>query len=415
MCMKQSQLVTTTQKHPPRDEASINAQLLEQAGFVGKLMAGVYCYLPLGLRVLKNIEVIIREEMNAIGGQELLLPALQPKELWEKSGRWQGLKDVMYQFEDQAGKQVGLAVTHEEVVAEMIRRNVTSYKDLPVAVYQIQTKFRHELRPKSGVTRGREFSMKDLYSCHARQEDCDAYYERVKEAYTKTFSRMGLDALVVEASGGSFSTEYSHEFQVLTPAGEDHIYHCDSCTFAQNKEIVKVKEGDPCPACNTGKITVSRGIEVGNIFKLGTKYTEAIGAAFLTKEGSKQPVVMASYGIGVSRVLGTIVEVHHDKAGMIWPESVAPFAAHLLVLGSNDKVLKRAASLYDSLTKQGIEVLFDDRDVSPGVKLKDADLIGIPHRLVVSERTGDKVEYRKRTAEESEVVPIAEAVKRLGR
>lgn len=257
--------------------------------------------------------------------------------------------------------------------------------------------------------------MKDLYSCHATQEDCDAYYERVKEAYAKTFSRMGLDALVVEASGGSFSKEYSHEFQVLTPAGEDHIYHCDSCAFAQNKEIVKVKEGDPCPACNTGKVKVSRGIEVGNIFKLGTKYTEAIGAAFLTKEGSKQPVVMASYGIGVSRVLGTIVEVHHDKAGMIWPESVAPFAAHLLVLGSSDEVLKRAVSLYDSLAKQGIEVLFDDRDVSPGVKLKDADLIGIPHRLVVSERTGDKVEYRKRTAEESELIPIAEAVKRLGR
>lgn len=402
--MRQSSLFTKTAKQAPRDETSVNAKLLEQGGFITKLMAGVYCYLPLGYRVLQNIEKIIREEMNALGAQEVFLPALQPKELWEKTNRWNGLKDVMYQFQDHSKREIGLAVTHEEVVADLVRRFVSSYKDLPVAIFQIQTKFRHELRPKSGLTRGREFSMKDLYSGHVSQQDCDEYYEKVKDAYQRTFRRLGLDSHVVEASGGDFSKEYSHEFQVFTDAGEDLVFSCAKCGFAQNKEIAKAQEGDQCPSCKHGTIETHRAIEVGNIFKLGTKYSQGIGAFFTDDQGKKQPVVMASYGIGPSRVMGTIVEVSHDEHGMIWPAAVAPFFVHLLSLGKSPESKKRAETFLLSLERKGIETLYDDRDVSPAEKLKDADLIGIPHRVVISDRTKEDCEYRQRSGSKPELM-----------
>ena len=395
--MRQSKLFTKTAKQPPRDETSVNAKLLEQGGFITKLMAGVYCYLPLGYRVLRRIENVIREEMNTLGGQEVFLPALQPRELWEKTGRWAGLKDVMYQFRDHAQRDVGLAITHEEVVADLVRRFVSSYKDLPIAVYQIQTKFRHELRPKSGLTRGREFSMKDLYSGHPSQEDCDAFYERAKESYRKIFRRLGLDARVVEASGGNFSKDISHEFQVFTDAGEDVVFSCSECDYAKNKEIADVGDGDHCPVCPNGTIQMHRAIEVGNIFKLGTKYSSSIGAFFTDEKGTRRPVVMASYGIGPSRVMGTIVEVSHDTNGIIWPQEVAPFTAHLVSLGKSEDVKTAAEQCEKILIQNGIETLFDDRDASPAEKLKDADLLGIPHRIIVSERTKDRYEYRKRS------------------
>lgn len=410
--MRQSVLFTKTTKQAPRDETSVNAQLLERGGFIAKLMAGVYSYLPLGLRVLRKIENIIREEMDRVGGQEIFLPALQPRELWEKTGRWKGLQEVMYQFSDHSKRDVGLAVTHEEVVADLLRRYVASYKDLPISVYQIQTKFRHELRPKSGLTRGREFSMKDLYSAHVSQDDCDAYYERVKEAYQKTFARLGLATRVVEASGGDFSKEFSHEFQVLTDAGEDLIFICDQCSFAQNKEVAEVKAGDRCPQCGKGTVTAHKAIEVGNIFKLGTKYSSGVGAFFVDQKGEKQPIVMASYGIGPSRVMGTIVEVHHDADGILWPEAVAPFRVHILQLGAAAAVTKAAAKLYEQLGEKH-EALYDDRDASPAEKLKDADLLGIPHRVVISERNGNKLEYRRRGSAETALINLDELVHRL--
>lgn len=394
----------------------MNAQLLEQAGFIAKMMAGVYAYLPLGFRVLQKIETIIREEMNAIGGQEVFLPALQAKDLWQKTGRWDGLREVMYQFRDHSNREIGLGVTHEEVVAEIVRRNVASYKDLPFAMYQIQTKFRHELRAKSGLTRGREFAMKDLYSCHATPADCNAYYETVKAAYTRCFQRLGLTTIIVEASGGSFSKDFSHEFQVLTAAGEDTIFHCDSCGFAQNKEISGVTTGNHCPSCGTGTISESRAIEVGNIFKLGTTFSDAIGARFRDRDGKEQPVVMASYGIGPSRVMGTIIEVHHDDRGMIWPEAVAPFAVHVLSIGKGAEIMIRAEHLAERLMKDGIDVLLDDRrSLTAGERFHDADLLGIPHRVIVSERNEDKYEYRTRSETASVLVTEQQLLKRFHR
>lgn len=411
--MRQSQLFTKTSRQAPAGETSVNAQLLERGGFVAKLMSGVYSYLPLGWRVLTKIANIIRQEMNAVGGQEVLFSALQPKELWDKSGRWQSLKDVMYQFEDHSGKSVGLAITHEEVVADTVRQFVKSYKDLPFALYQIQTKYRHELRPRSGLNRGREFMMKDLYSCHVSQDDCNDYYDRVKTAYTKIFDRLDLKTKIVEASGGEFTDDYSHEFQVLTDVGEDHIFWCDHCAFAQNKEITKVAAGEVCPICGKGKIKESRGIEVGNIFKLGTRFSEATGTMFADRNSKPEPVVMASYGIGVSRAMGTAVEIHHDADGIIWPESIAPYLVHLIRLGDTEAVKKQADKLYHDLTKRGVEVLYDDRETSVGEKFKDSDLIGIPHRLVVSERSGAKFEYRRRGEPDSQLITASAVAKLL--
>ncbi|MBI4414949.1 MAG: hypothetical protein HY566_01780 [Candidatus Kerfeldbacteria bacterium] len=409
--MRQSFLFPKTRKEAPRGETSANAQLLERGGFIAKLMAGVYAYLPLGLRVLKKIENIIRREMDALGAQELFLPALQSKELWDATGRWEGLSKVMYQFEDHAGRWTGLAVTHEEVAAELAHRNVKSYKDLPFALYQIQTKFRHELRAKSGLIRGREFSMKDLYSFHAREEDLAKFYDAVKESYLRIFSACGLTARIVEASGGDFSKEYSHEFQVFTDAGEDTVIYCSSCSFAQNAEIASGQKGAPCPQCHSNALSSSRAIEVGNIFKLGTRFSEPIGAHFVDGQGASSPIIMASYGIGPSRVLGTIVEVHHDEKGILWPATVSPFQLHLLALGKDH--MAHATALYDTLTRAHVDVLFDDRESSAGEKFADADLLGIHLRAVVSARTESKIEVQVRGSTKRELLTYEELLGRL--
>ncbi|MFH0852878.1 MAG: proline--tRNA ligase [bacterium] len=410
---EQSKLFGKTLHEPPRDEESVNAKYLEQAGYIKKLMAGVYSYLPLGYRVLNKIENIIREEMNAISGQEMLMPALQPKGLWQKTDRWQGLKGIMYQFMDHSKKEVGLAVTHEEVIADIAKNHINSYKDLPLAVYQIQTKFRHELRPKSGLTRGREFSMKDLYSFHESKESLDDYYEQVKVAYIKIFKRCGLDALIVEASGGDFSKEYSHEFQVITETGEDLIYYCPEGCYAKNKEISELYENDNCPKHSSHKIKSAKAIEVGNIFKLGTKYSEGMGAFFIDKQGKKTPLIMASYGIGPSRLIGTIVEVYHDNQGIIWPMSTAPFAVHVIALSDDQDVLKKAGLFSHSLSEKGIEVLYDNRKESPGKKLTDSDLLGIPIRAVFSKKTKSEVELKKRDKKDSSIVTENSAISQI--
>lgn len=406
--MRQTEIFTKALKEAPKDELSINAQLLIRAGFVDKLMAGVYSYLPLGFKVFKKIENIIREEINNIGGQELFLPVLHPKALWEKTGRWQ--YDEMFKLKNREAKEFGLGWTHEEIITPLVKNFVNSYKDLPIYVYQIQDKFRDELRSKSGLLRGREFVMKDLYSFHASEKDLDEYYEKVKTAYFKIFERCGLgkDTFLTLASGGTFS-QYSHEFQTITPAGEDEIYFCPQCNLGINKEIIQ-QEKNQCPECGNKELEVKKSIEVGNIFKLKDKYTRPFNFEFKDKSGNGNPVLMGCYGIGLGRLMGTIVEVHNDTRGIIWPEEVAPFRVHLIKIGESSEVEKTAEELYRDLQKKGIEVLYDDREgKTAGEKFAEADLIGIPTRLVVSEKTlkADSVELKKRAEEKFEMVKIS--------
>ncbi|MFZ2970105.1 MAG: aminoacyl--tRNA ligase-related protein [Minisyncoccia bacterium] len=383
--MKQSQLFTKTIKDIPKDEVSINAQLLIRAGYVDKLMAGVYTFLPLGKRVMSKIEAIIREEMDAIGGQEVSMPALQNKEDWEKTGRWN--EDVMMKVKTSFGKEFGLGWSHEEVVTPLAKKHTRSYKDLPFSIYQIQTKFRSEKRAKSGILRGREFLMKDLYSFHANEEDLNKFYDIVAEAYFKIFDRVGIKdrTYLTSASGGSFS-KYSHEFQTLTAAGEDNIYICEKCGIAINEEIIEDLDSS-CPKCKSGELRKEKAVETGNIFKLMNRYTTPFNFNFLDEFGKENPVLMGCYGLGPSRLMGTIVEIFNDKNGIIWPKSIAPFHVHLVALGENDSIDRETEKIYNALQKEKIEVLYDDRKESSGIKLKDADLIGIPFRIVVSEKT----------------------------
>lgn len=406
--MRQSHLVSKTTKNIPADEKSVNASLLIRAGFVDKLAAGAYSFLPLGLRVLGNVTKIIREEMNAMGAQEVLMPALTPKDVWTTTGRWENF-DALFKLTGHDDKEYALGATHEEIVTPLVQRFVQSYKDLPTAVYQIQTKFRNEPRAKSGLLRGREFLMKDLYSFHATQEDLDAYYARVEAVYAKIFNRLGLGEATHKtfASGGAFS-KYSHEYQTVAAAGEDTIYVC-TCGLAYNKEIIH--EITSCEGCGAKKdsFTEQASIETGNIFKLGTRFSAAFGLKYAEKEGGQREVVMGCYGIGPSRIVGTLVELFHDDKGIIWPESVAPYAVHLVSLGSGDAAVTVAAdTLYTELVDAGVEVLYDDRDASAGVKLADSDLIGIPTRVVVSKKTleQESVEVKSRTSSEARLVAI---------
>lgn len=411
--MRQSQLFTKTLKKISAEETSINAQLLERGGFIQKVMAGVYNFLPLGLRVLYKIEQIIREEMDAIGAQEVLMSALQPKENWEKTRRWETL-DILFKVLSRFDKKYALGPTHEEIVVPMVQNFLFSYEDLPFAVYQVQTKFRDEPRAKSGLLRGREFRMKDLYSFHASQEDFEKYYRIVVEAYHKIFKRLSLKVIYTEASGGTFS-KFSHEFQVPVKTGEDSIYVCTKCQMAKNKEIFS--QDPKCTNCGKTKWQGTKTSEVGNIFPLKTKFSDPFHLAFTAHDGSKHPVIMGCYGIGSSRVMGTIVEVYHDRAGIIWPESVAPFQVHLLKVGNGrDHSLQRHANdVYEALLEAGIEVLYDDRQSSPGIKFADSDLIGIPYRVVVSEKTvkQSKVELKKRSEKKPELILLEELMEEL--
>ena len=405
--MKQSQLFTKVSKGVQKDDISVNAQLLIRAGFIDKLMAGIYSFLPLGFLVLKKIEKIIREEMQAIGARELLLPALHPKEIWQESGRWE--TPEMFKLKSHQDKDYGLGWTHEEVITPLVKKFVQSYRDLPVYVYQIQDKFRDELRAKSGLLRGIEFIMKDLYSFHTSEQDLDSYYEKVKAAYFKIFERCGLgkDIFLTLASGGTFS-QYSHEFQTSTPYGEDEIYLCPTCKVAVNKEIIK--DHSFCPKCKKKELEVRKSIEVGNIFKLKEKYTQIFDFKFKDKTGKDEFVLMGCYGIGLGRLMGAIVEVHHDAAGVRWPEEVAPFRVHLIKIGDSSGVKAAADKIYDDLQKKSIEVLYDDREAkTPGEKFAEADLIGIPIRLVISEKTlkADSVELKKRTEGSVELIKIS--------
>lgn len=411
--MRQSALFTRTERVAPADEPSVNARLLQQAGYVDKLAAGIYTYLPLGLSVLKAIQNIVREEMLALGAQEILMPALNPKEVWAATGRWQDPGPVvMYQFKGHGQTEYGLGWTHEEIVTPMVKRFLHSYRDLPFSVFQIQDKFRNEPRAKSGLLRGREFSMKDLYSFHRDAADLDAFYDRVMMAYRRVYERCGLQAVVTEASGGAFA-KYSHEFQVVTPYGEDTIFLCTGCAYAQNREISQYHAGDACPKCGQAFVE-AKAIEVGNIFKLGTRFSEAFHLSYLDEQGKASPVLMGCYGIGPSRVMGAIAEIHHDEHGLRWPASVAPFHLHVLRLGSDPAVMKRADAVVQALEKAGVSVLYDDRDkVTAGEKFHDADLIGIPWRAVVSAKTGEAVELKARGSDALEQLTVPALLKKI--
>lgn len=563
--MRYSKFFGRTKHETPHDANSINAELLTKAGFVDKLAAGIYNFLPLGMRSMHKINTIIREEMNAVGAQEILMPALHPIELWETTGRNKTMDEILYRTKS-GEKDFVLGPSHEETVTPLAKKSIQSYKDMPLAVYQLQTKFRNEPRAKSGLLRGREFGMKDMYSFHSSEEDLDEYYKKVIEAYLNVYTRCGLEAFVIEASGGAFTDKISHEFSVKTDAGEDLMIYCPKCKFAQNLEIaegkydnpssdepeeekelidiergktikeaaeklgidewrvlksvvymvdeigpigilirgdfsvnpdkvqryfkklvrpatsdelkehglvegfispvlangkvneaipfigdfsikemknfetganevnkdwkninigrdfdikdfadfVEVKGGFMCPKCDT-QLEEEKAVEAGNIFKLGTKYSEDFDLSFTDKDGKKKPVIMGCYGIGSTRLLGTIVEASHDDKGIIWPKSVAPYLVHLVTIGDDDEVNAIAQKLYENMNNEGIEVLFDDRDAGPGLKLNDADLIGLPLRILISKRTigENSVEWKERTSDEAKNVKIEDVINQI--
>jgi prolyl-tRNA synthetase len=409
-----SQLFTKTSKTAPADEVAKNAQLLIRAGFVYKEMAGVYAYLPLGKRVLDNIIQIIREEMNAIGGNEVSMTALQSRETWELSGRWDDeVMDVWFKTRLANGTELGLAPTHEEPLTKLMKNFISSYKDLPVYPYQFQIKFRNELRSKSGLMRGREFWMKDLYSFSRTQEEHDAFYEIVTEAYHNVYDRLGIGDITYKtfASGGSFS-KFSHEFQTLSPVGEDIIYVHKEKRIAINEEVY-TDEVLADLGVTREELTEEKAVEVGNIFTLGTKYSDALDLTFTDVDGESKKVIMGSYGIGPSRLVGLIAEHFADEKGLVWPENVAPYNVYLVSIGEQGAA--EADTLYDELTARGVEVLYDDRDERPGAKFADAELMGIPYRVTVSDRlvAEEKVELTVRQGGETRLLTRSELLDTL--
>lgn len=415
--MRLSQLFTKTSKTVPADETAKNAQLLIQAGFIHKEMAGVYSYLPLGKRVLDNIEQIVREEMDAIGGVEVQLSILQPKDIWEKTDRWDDDKvDNWFKTKLKNGTELGVSLTNEEPLTNALGNFVSSYKDLPAYVYQIHSKFRNELRAKSGLMRGREFLMKDLYSFCRDEEEHKAFYERAAEAYMKVYDRLGIGDTTYRtyASGGIFS-KFSDEFQTLSHVGEDTIYVHEGKRLAVNKEVFN-DEVLAYLRLNKNEMVEKRAVEVGNIFSLGSKYTDALDVYFTDENGQRKSIIMGCYGLGISRLMGLLAEHFADERGLVWPEAVAPAKVYLARLGDDEAVVRQADELYEKLTGAGIETLYDDRDVRPGAKFADADLMGIPYRLVVSEKTlaAGKYELKSRQSTEAEQLDETEVTKSLG-
>jgi prolyl-tRNA synthetase len=412
-----SELFTRTTHDAPGDETARNAQLLIQAGFIHKEMAGVYAYLPLGKRVLDNIIQIIREEMDAIGGQEISLTALQNKELWESTNRWSDdVVDVWFKTKINGGGEAGLAPTHEEPLTNLMKRFISSYKDLPVYPYQFQIKFRNEMRSKSGLMRGREFWMKDLYSFSKNQAEHESFYDNCSEAYMRIFSKLGLGDITFKtfAGGGSFS-KYSHEFQTISPVGEDTIYVHEGRKLAINQEVY-TDEVLADLGVKREELVEKTAVEVGNIFTLGTKFSDALDLNYTAEDGSSEKVLMGCYGIGPSRLMGLIAEHFADDKGLVWPENVAPAKVYLARLGDSEAVVKASDELYNRLTVAGVGVLYDDRAIRPGEKFADADLMGIPKRLVISEKTiaAGLIESKGRLSAETMMVHESDILNELG-
>ncbi len=408
--MRQSQLFTKTRKEAPSDELAKNAQLLIRAGYVYKVMAGVYAYTPLGLKVLEAIKQIVREEMNAVGGQELIMTSLQSPEVWQGTGRWSDeAVDVWFKTALKDGSELGLAWSHEEAIMTMMAQFVGSYKDLPISVYQFQTKLRNELRAKSGIMRGREFVMKDMYSLHASKEDMDQYYDRVIEAYKRIYERLGLgdDTFVTFASGGAF-TKFSHEFQTICDAGEDILYVNADKTVAVNEEVLD--DATKEIGISKDELSPMKSAEVGNIFKFGTEKGEQMNVTFKDADGIDKPIYLASYGVGITRVMGVLVEKFGDDKGLSWPEAVAPFKVHLVGLNLEDGEVKDwVEGIYMSLKDAGVEVLFDDRiETRAGEKFSDSDLLGMPYRIVASKKGREAGQFEVVTRATGEVRQLTE-------
>lgn len=410
--MKQSQLFAKTKKQISKEAETISHKLLLKGDFIEQVASGVYSFLPLGWRVHRKIEQIVREEMNAINGQEVFLSVLQPKSLWQETGRWNDFKPPLFKLKDRHKKELALGPTHEELFTDLVRKRIQSYKDLPLYLYQIQTKFRNEIRSTGGLLRVREFVMKDLYSFHTDEKDLFNYYKKVEEAYLKIFKRCGLKVIPMEAESGSIGGSISHEFAVIAKTGESKIFICPKCKWAISGE--KKGKSNLCLKCKS-VLRKENCIEASHSFNLGTKYSTAMSALFIDKDGKKKPMVMGCYGLGLGRLMATIVEIYHDKNGIIWPKEVAPFDIHLIAIENSKKVKNQAAKIYNSLQKQGFEVLYDDRDETPGIKFVEADLIGIPLRVVVSQKTlkQNSLEIKKRGENKVKLVKIKNILKNV--
>lgn len=413
--MRQSHFFARTKKQAPKGAETISHQYLTRGDFIDQTAAGIYSFLPLGWRVHRKIENIIREEMNNLGAQELFLSTLIPKSLWQETGRWKEIDPPLFKVKDRHEKEFGLGSTHEEVITDLVRKRINSYQDLPLCLYQIQNKFRNEMRATGGLLRVREFIMKDLYSFHVSEKDALDFYEKVKEAYFKIFKRCGLEVVAVEAESGTIGGSLSHEFMLIAETGEDKILTCPGCDYGANVEKAgKIKE---CPQCK-GQLEEKNCIENGHCFYLGNKYSQVMGAKFTDKKGKEMPIIMGCYGIGLGRLMAGIVEAFHDEKGIIWPDKAAPFQVHLLTLGKDEKIKTFADKVYKKLLDKKVEVLYDDRDdKSAGEKFAEADLIGIPYRAVVSDKTleKDSVEVKKRDGQKTELLKTNNLIEKLSK
>jgi len=417
--MRRSELFTKTRRDNPADETAKNAQLLMRAGYVHKEMAGVYSYLPLGMMVIDNIKQIVREEMNAIGGEEVLLSTLQHPHIWKTTDRWEDDKvDVWFKAALGEGSEVGFGWSHEEPMTRLMTQFVSSYKDLPIYAYQFQTKLRKELRSKSGLMRGREFIMKDLYSFSKNQQEHDEFYAKIEEAYHKVYNRLGIGDITYKtfASGGAFS-KFSHEFQTIADIGEDTVFLSEAKKLAVNKEVLSDEVLTEL-GLSKDELTEKKAVEVGNIFTFGSRYSEPLGLFYTDEKGIQQPVFAGSYGIGVSRLMGLLAELFADEHGLAWPAAVAPFQVYLICLGEDPKVLESTETVYNQLTQNGVGVLYDNRPASAGEKLNDADLLGLPFRVVLSHKTLDQngsVELKSRTQTDTQLLTPDKLLESLGK
>ncbi|MEX1998025.1 MAG: proline--tRNA ligase [Candidatus Andersenbacteria bacterium] len=411
MLTTQAQIFSKARKEAPAEAEAISHRLLTRAGYIDQLASGIFSLLPLGVRVTQKIEAIIRQEMAALGAQEVLLPALQPAALWARSKRLDTMEPPLFRLTDRHDRTLVLASTHEEVITELARKNIESYKDLPVAVYQIQTKFRNETRATGGLLRVREFQMKDLYSFHRTAEDLQAYYDKVKQSYIRIFEQCDLTVRAVEADSGSIGGSVSHEFSIAAPTGEDKVLFCSQCDYAANLETQARAAATACPRCG-GNVTVKACIENGHIFQLGAKYSEALEALYTEEDGTRQPLLMGCYGIGIGRLMATIVETHHDDRGIVWPTAVSPYDIHLIVVHQS---IREAAQRFAEQASQYCAMLIDDRDISAGQKFAEADLLGISTRVVMSEKTEEQgvIEVTQRATQEKSLVKPDEFLKQF--
>ncbi len=416
--MKFSRTFIPTLRDVPSEAEVISHQLMLRAGLIKKVASGIFSYLPLGYRVIRKVENIIREEMNRSGAQELLMPMLQPAELWIESGRWQKMGKELVRIKDRNERDFCLGPTHEEIITDIARNFIQSYKQLPLHLYQIQTKFRDETRPRFGLMRGREFLMKDGYSFHESSEDALKEYQNMFQTYHRIFKRCGLEFRAVEAETGDIGGSHSHEFHVLAKSGEDEVLSCDQCQYAANSNLIQKKPNDTCMKCNKGKFQSYRGIEVGHIFYLGDKYSKAMNATFLNKEGQKKYFEMGCYGIGVGRTAAAAIEQNHDESGILWPISIAPFEVAVIPIQSSDaQALQHAERIEKELEAKGVEVLSYDKDESAGVKFKNIDLLGIPIRVTLGSKglAQQKIGLKLRQEKEEKLVPLDQALPELMR